>query len=152
MSMVQSLLRLADETARNGAKNATFKRRAVSTAYYAVFHAVAEICAREMLGGARTDSYEFERVYRALEHGSLKNVFNNPPLSTNPKLGPIGRLIAQLQSERHRSDYLPKRKLYTAKICAQHIASAKLAISLLEGLGKEDRTILAVSLLFKNRP
>ncbi|WP_457795852.1 hypothetical protein [Methylocystis sp. S23] len=151
MTMVQSLLRLADETAKNGAKNATFKRRAVSTAYYAVFHAIAEMCAREMLGGVRTSSYEFERVYRALEHGSLKSVFNGPPLNADMQLKQLGILIAQLQSERHRSDYLPMRNLYTAKTCAQHLASAKLAITLLEGLSREDRKALAVTLLFKNR-
>jgi uncharacterized protein (UPF0332 family) len=152
MSMVQSLLRLADDTARNGARNATFKRRAVSTAYYALFHAIAEMCARELLGGASANSYEFERVYRALEHGSLKNVFNTPPLNANLQLKQIGVLVAQLQSERHRSDYLPMRRLYTAKTCAQHLASAKLAIALLEGLGRDERKALAVSLLFKNRP
>lgn len=152
MSMSQSLLRLADETARNGAQNAAFKRRAVSTAYYAVFHSIAELCAREMLGGARADSYEFERVYRSLEHGSLKSFFNTPPLSANAQLRPIGMLVAQLQSERHRSDYLPMRRLYSSKTCAQHLASAKLAVALLEALGKEDRKTLAVTLIFKNRP
>jgi len=152
MSMVQSLLSLADNTARIGAKNATFKRRAVSTAYYAVFHAIAELCAREILGGARTNSYEFEKVYRALEHGSLKSVFNAPPLNANVQLKQLGILISKLQSERHRSDYLPKRKLYTAKTCAQHLASAKLAITLLEALSRDDRKALAVTLLFKNRP
>lgn len=151
MSMVESLLRLADDTAKNGAQNAAVKRRAVSTAYYAVFHAVAEMCAREMLGGAKADSYEFERVYRALEHGSLKSVFNTPPLNSSPSFRAIGTLVAQLQSERHRSDYLPMRRLYTVKTCAQHLASARLAITLLEGLGKEDRKTLAVTLLFKNR-
>jgi hypothetical protein len=150
--MVHSLLRLADDTARNGAQNATFKRRAVSAAYYAVFHAVAEMCAREILGGARPDSFEFERVYRSLEHGSLKNVFNNPPLNASPQFQAIGTLVAQLQSERHRADYLPMRRLYTAKTCAQHRASARLAIALLEGLSKEDKKTLAVTLLFKNRP
>jgi uncharacterized protein (UPF0332 family) len=149
--MVHSLLRIADDTARNGAQNATFKRRAVSTAYYAVFHAVAEMCAREILGGSRADSFEFERVYRSLEHGSLKSVFNNPPLNSNSQFKAIGTLIAQLQSERHRADYLPMRRLYTAKTCAQHLASARLAIALLEALGKEDRKTLAITLLFKNR-
>jgi hypothetical protein len=152
MSMVQSLLRLADDTAKNGAQNATFKRRAVSAAYYAVFHAVAELCAREILGGVKSDSFEFERVYRALEHGSLKNVFNNPPLNASPQFKQIGILVAQLQSERHRADYLPMRRLYTAKTCAQHLASARLAVTLLKDLGKADRKTLAITLLFKNRP
>jgi hypothetical protein len=152
MTMVQSLLRLADDTAKGGPQNATFKRPAVSTAYYAVFHAVAELCAREILGGARTGSYEYERVYRALEHGSLKSVFNNPPLSLNPHFKAIGALVVQLQAERHRSDYLPMRRLYSVKTCAQHLASARLAVSLLENLGREDRKTLAVTLLFKNRP
>jgi len=109
-------------------------------------------CARETLGGAKTNSYEFERVHRALEHGSSKSVFSAPPLNANIHLKQLGVLIAQLQSERHHSDHLPMRKLYIAKTCAQHLASAKLAIMLLDGLGREDRKALAVTLLFKNRP
>jgi uncharacterized protein (UPF0332 family) len=150
-STAERLLRHAEDTAESAGNSSILKRRAVSTAYYAVFHAIAKICAREFLPKARMDSFEFERVYRALEHGSLKTEFNKTPLKENPAIREIGVLVAALQSERHKSDYLPPRALYGANECKDHIQSARLALTKLGKLNAPDRRILAVSLLFKNR-
>ncbi|MBI1868654.1 MAG: hypothetical protein HYS06_10250 [Methylocystis sp.] len=153
MPMADGLLRLAEETAERGSGSRTLKRRAVSTAYYAVFHAIASLCANEILPREKDKgSAEFERVYRALEHGSLKSEFQKAPLKDNARLKAIGALVLRLQSERHRSDYLPTQRLYTTKTCAEHLESARLAMTLLKGLDEQDRRTLAVSLLFKNRP
>lgn len=152
MTMAERLLWLAEKTAEMGAYSLTLKRRAVSTAYYAVFHALASLCANELLPGERAkDSKEYERVYRALEHGSLKHEFTKSPLKDHRRLREIGVLVIKLQSERHNSDYMPTRRLYTKKTCAEHLASAKLVMTLLDTLNEEERRVLAVSLLFKNR-
>jgi uncharacterized protein (UPF0332 family) len=45
MTTVERLLALAAELAETSGKSLTLKRRAVSTAYYAVFHALAKLCA-----------------------------------------------------------------------------------------------------------
>jgi|SRR5947209_1126070 hypothetical protein len=151
MTMAERLLWLAEDMAKRGAHSLTAKRRAVSTAYYAVFHAIASLCVREILPGEDKQSAEFERVYRALEHGSLKTEFSRRPLSSNTALRPIGDLVIQLQSERHRSDYSPTRRLYSIKTCMQHIQSARLAMKLLNQLGAQDRRVLAIALLFRQR-
>ena len=54
-------------------------RRAVSTAYYAMFHLLAKTCADGMLGGvnASRSNRAWRQVYRALEHGSAKNACKN---------------------------------------------------------------------------
>lgn len=45
-------------------------RRAVSTAYYAVFHALAHECADRFIGtGDQRSEAAWTQVYRALEHG-----------------------------------------------------------------------------------
>jgi uncharacterized protein (UPF0332 family) len=53
MTMVERLLALAEELADKSGKSLTLKRRAVSTAYYAVFHTLAKLCADELLGRLR---------------------------------------------------------------------------------------------------
>jgi hypothetical protein len=153
MTMVERLLALAEELAENSGKSLTLRRRAVSTAYYAVFHALAKLCANELLGG-RIDlrSPEYIRVYRSLEHGTLKTAFNAPPLNRVATLQKIGSSAVELQSERIRSDYLPPQSLYTRDQCRDLVESAKSAIGAIAGLSQNDRRSLVVSLLFKNRP
>lgn len=49
-------------------------RRAVSTAYYALFHALARNCADLFVGtGDARSKGAWSQVYRALEHGFAKN-------------------------------------------------------------------------------
>ena len=153
MTMVERLLALAEELAENSGKSLTLRRRAVSTAYYAVFHALAKLCAHELLGD-RIDlrSQEYVRVYRSLEHGTLKTAFNAPPLNRVVTLQKIGSSVVELQSERIRSDYLPPQPLYSRDQCRDLVESAKSAIGAIAALSQGDRRSLAVSLLFKNRP
>jgi uncharacterized protein (UPF0332 family) len=149
MTMIERLLELAHTLAEDGAHSLTLKRRAVSTAYYAVFHALAKLCADELLE-ARGSS-EYERVYRALDHGTLKNAFNSQPLNQIPEIKKIGNRAVELQSERVRSDYLPSRRLYTKNQCLDLVSSARIAVGSLGRLSAEHRRTLAVHLLFKNR-
>jgi hypothetical protein len=153
MTMAERLLWLAQETARMGAHSLTLKRRAVSDAYYAVFHAIAAACASELLPNEKPQkSRNYERVYRALEHSSLKNEFNRPPLRDYKRLRELGVIVTDLQRERHNADYLPTRSLYSIQSCNGHINSARTAMELIRTLNAEERKVLAVSLLFKNRP
>jgi hypothetical protein len=153
MTMVERLLALAEELAEKSGKSLTLRRRAVSTAYYAVFHALAKLCADELLG-ARFDmrSEEYIRVYRSLEHGALKTAFKAPPLNRVAALQKIGNRVVELQSERIRSDYLPPQSLYTLGKCRDLVESAKSAAGAIAALSQSDRRSLAVHLLFKNRP
>ncbi|MFO1101701.1 MAG: hypothetical protein U1E20_02215 [Methylocystis sp.] len=149
--MDDGLLTLASETAGLGRRNSPLKRRAVSTAYYAVFHAVAKLCADELLPGADRGSEEFEKAYRALEHSSLKRAAQNFAPSQS-RLREIGNLIAELQSERHKSDYLPiERHSYSVRKCSELIDSARIAMQKLRELDASERRILVVALIFKNR-
>jgi uncharacterized protein (UPF0332 family) len=154
MTMAERLLWLAEKLANEGTHSLTLKRRAVSTAYYGVFHALASLCADSILTGAdRLDrqSTEYERVYRALDHGPLRTAFSNEPLKGSAIYREIGDLVVRLQSERHRSDYLPTRRLYTSAECSLLIDSAKTAVRLLNKLDASQRKVLAICLLLKNR-
>ena len=71
--LVGDLLSLADGLARQkgrpSLRQAAF-RRAVSTAYYALFHALCTICCDGLIRWSRTDLVD--RTYRALDHGTAR--------------------------------------------------------------------------------
>lgn len=153
MTMIERLLALAEQLAETSGKSLALKRRAVSTAYSAVFHALAQLYADELLGHTSDRrSTEYERIYRSLEHGALKKAFKEEPLRRTPALEKIGNRVAELQSERVRSDYLPSRALYTRDQCLDLVRSAKSAVRSIGELSTTDRRTLAVFLLFKTRP
>ena len=152
MNMVERLLMIARELEVMGKRSAILKRRAVSTAYYAVFHALARCCADELWGASGRASKEYERVYRALDHGPLRAAFAAAPLKDHPALAEIGGYVLVLQSARHRADYLPPAKLFTSAQCSELVLTAKTAVAEIDSLSAVDRRVLAVHLLFKNRP
>lgn len=91
-------------------------RRAVSSAYYAVFHLLAEEAAAQAT--TATPRGLSQRVQRALEHGEMKQaaqsfedkklpdhikVLLSAPLSVELKA--VARSFVQLQELRHKADY-----------------------------------------------
>jgi uncharacterized protein (UPF0332 family) len=146
-TMVGRLLDLADQLAREGARSSALRRRAVSTAYYAVFHALAKSCANILLPSVDRGSEVYERVYRALDHGTLKKAFPKDRKS----LRNIGDLVVRLQSERNRADYLPPRSVFTREEVRVLVDQARAAVGEIEHLGDDDRADLATWLLFKSR-
>ena len=153
-SMASRLLDAADTLLREGRRSNAFRRRAVSTAYYAVFHALAKLCADYVTRSARRATDEYGRVYRSLEHGVLKNAFAQPPLKDNQKLSDIGAIVVRLQAERHRADYLPPiAGIFSRDIAQELVEQAREAVAELESLkpqNKDCRT-LATSLVFRER-
>jgi uncharacterized protein (UPF0332 family) len=153
VTMVSRLLDAADTLIKEGTRSSAFKRRAVSTAYYAVFHALAKSCADSLLPSVDRSSDEYLRVYRALEHGSLKAAFSaKGPLKDRESLRKIGDLVVPLQSERHRADYLPPIKNVLSRDKARELVNqARKAVQEISSLSSEDRRTLATWLLFKAR-
>jgi uncharacterized protein (UPF0332 family) len=151
-SMVSLLLEAADTLLKERPRSSAFKRRAVSTAYYAVFHALAKLCAENLLHSVDRTSDEYSRVYRALEHGSLKTAFGREPLRDHVVLRKIGDLVVALQSERYRADYLPPVKnVFSQQEIRKLTDQARLAVSEIEALNSQDRCTLATCLLFGAR-
>ena len=145
------LMLCAEAYLQAGNRDALGDRRAVSTAYYAVFHNLAQLCADELLGKSRRRSDEYERIYRAPDHGQMRAAFSTHPLRGNVTLQAIGLQILQLQAERHRADYLPLRRIYSPLQCAEIVRQARATIAEIAGLSPDDRRILSICLLFKNR-
>jgi hypothetical protein len=152
--MVERLLDLADDMIRQSPRSSAVKRRAVSTAYYAAFHSLMRTCADAILPDTPSGTKEYERVYRAIDHGSLKNAFSagKGALKDVAALREIGELIVPLQSARINADYSPPRiGFYEGTEAQDHLARARNLIKRLDALSREDRIVLAVNLIFKDR-
>ena len=84
-------------------------RRAISTAYYAMFHALARNNA-DVLMDAPNNQLTAEAwiaAYRGLDHGHARARLqqNRPKLSADAQ--DFADLFCELQSERHNADYNP---------------------------------------------
>ena len=86
-------------------------RRAVSTAYYAMFHFLANSNANALIGDPTNDNdaMAWNRAYRALEHGDARRRFRH-----TGHMDPFPRVVKEfaatfnrLQGERLTADYNP---------------------------------------------
>lgn len=152
-ALTHDMLAVAEALARQqGTANVrqACMRRAVSTAYYAVFHALAYICADRLVGWSRTTV--LPPIYRSLDHGAVRNRLNgNDARRIDQTLPRIGGLFIQLQEERHRADYSPPAPLFNQTQTLGLIGDARDAIALIEGLDAKARLELAVLLVSRQR-
>ena len=127
-------------------------RRAVSTAYYALFHALARMCADELVGGSHWRTEEWSRVYRALDHRTAKTVLSGAgAASLSPFARSVGASFSELQERRHEADYDPA---FFSFYFDETDALIELAANAVGNLGKlttEQRRALAVMLVIRTR-
>lgn len=145
-------------TARRLAKASALKprqadlKRAVSTAYYALFHAMAKNAADTVVGsGLNRAERAWVQVYRSMDHGFAKNACKEVR-----NLGFPDGLIAcadefvSLQEARHSAYYDPTYSLSRAEALTW-VERAELAIKKLKGCDLTDRRAFAVQVLLKRR-
>jgi uncharacterized protein (UPF0332 family) len=127
-------------------------RRAVSTAYYALFHAIAKDAADLLVGvGAERSDKAWEQIYRSLQHGEAKNAcegYRN--LMPEPPFKFCAATFVTLQQKRHEADYDPSFRILRTE-AIELIDLAELAIANLKASPKQDRREFAVALLMKRR-
>jgi hypothetical protein len=129
-----------------------FMRRAVSTAYYAMFHALARLCADQLIGGTHWKTGAWSRVYRALEHKAAKSILRSAEVAgLAPAIAAFGEAFAVLQERRIQADYDPVPFRYYFNETASLIDLAKTAIEGLNALSPDECRALAALLLFRQR-
>ena len=151
-NLIATARALAD-TGRRGRPRQTDLRRAVSTAYYALFHCLAACCADLLVGGSGADrsATAWERTYRALEHGVARRRCRSDTIKEFPdSIRQFADVFLDLQAKRHQADYassgnLPKR------IVLQDIIAVADAITLFQQVPAKDRRAFAVYLLLNLR-
>lgn len=148
------LLDVANDLSRRTGRRPreAFMRRAVSTAYYAMFHALARLCADQLVGGTHAKTKPWARVYRALDHKSAKNALRSAEAAElASEIVAFGEAFALLQERRYQADYDPAPFRYYFNQTSALINLAATAIHGLNSLGVDERRALATFLLFKQR-
>ena len=127
-------------------------KRAVRTAYYALFHALARQCADLLVGvGPDRSNGAWAQVYRSLEHGVAKNSCKTAA-STGFPIGIVNfaNTFVSLQEERHRADYDPDAR-YTRPDVQVLISNAEQAIASLQPEARKHRRAFAVWVLMQRK-
>ena len=121
-------------------------RRAVSTAYYALFHALCRNCADALIGtvGANRSEPAWSQAYRSVNHGQARDRFRNGTVMAkfSPDIQDFGNVFLDAQRKRHSADYDPSYRAAKAAVLTD-IGSAEAAIGKLRSASMKDRRALA---------
>jgi hypothetical protein len=113
---------------RSGAPRQADLRRAISSAYYSLFHFCLSAVADEFVGVSQRTSSRYALVYRSVDHRGLKDLCaearkQTPPAKYVPYF-PLGGFdldiqvfstaMIELQERRHQADYNPQPRFSTA--------------------------------------
>ena len=125
-------------------------RRALSTAYYAVFHCLAATVADALMGKGRGDAWH--QTYRALEHDSARRACKNMQAMRGfpPEVQSFAKTFVALQRARHQADYALDGRYAKPEVLVE-INEAEAAIARLEGADIRHRRRFAAHVLFKRR-
>ena len=126
-------------------------RRALSTAYYTMFHALAESNAN-LLEGSRNPANQdrWTTVYRSLRHARVENMLHGWPHLFSPSVRDFADLIANMKRQRENADYNPEA-LFSPQEVANRINQAEQAIASFMSASPEERTLAAMATLAGQR-
>ena len=127
-------------------------RKAVSAAYYAMFHGLANSNANTLIGA----SLQFRRLtawtqtYRALDHGFARGQINRGLAGFAPEIQDFGIEFVALQDQRHRADYDPNAE-FSRSETLRLINRAESAITAFTNADPTERKAFAAHALFRAR-
>ena len=131
-ALLTAARKLARQTGSGRPRQAEL-RRAVSTAYYAVFHELAREAADTLVGKAnrRTIPRAWAQVYRALNHGRVKSACRSDAFKNRfpDKIRSFGDGFIALQVKRHDADYDPRLPRLSLATVLDDIATAEQIIA-----------------------
>jgi uncharacterized protein (UPF0332 family) len=136
-------------------------RRAISTAYYGLFHCLVDQATCALLQQNRRNKTEFRIVYRSFDHNEMRIACDRatkqlPPefgiLEFCPELRLCARTFIELQKLRHEADYDPHARL-TRSDAQSTVARADVASNQLQlpSVPHDEKMLFFVTLRFKSR-
>ncbi|UWQ41759.1 hypothetical protein K3718_01325 [Leisingera aquaemixtae] len=128
-SLIQTAKKLLDEDHADISQ--ADLRRAISTAYFAAFHALARVSADSLVGDdhASRPNRAWVEVYRGLSHGSSKDACSKAKSIGFPEeIEGFADIFVQLQYARKRVDYDPTCRP-TKSEALQWVAIAEVSIN-----------------------
>jgi uncharacterized protein (UPF0332 family) len=129
-----------------------FLKRAISTAYYAAFDALASECANTLISSdARRTTRAWSQVYRALDHGTAKVACLQAGLRGFPiEIVNFADAFVRLQEARHDADYDPLSEFSRSEAVAL-IELSEAGISSLRQADAPHRRAFVAWVLLKRR-
>ena len=135
-------------------QSSTHLRRALSTAYYAMFHCLARVSADRLIRsrGAARDAAAWLHVYRSLQHRHAnRQCLDARALAAHPEvIQRFATYFAGLQEQRHQADTNPAAVFKTADV-RRRIHTAAEEIRLFEGASETDQAAFAAWVLLVAR-
>ena len=127
-------------------------RRALSTVYYALFHALAQNGADLLVGRTARNSLAWQRVYRGLEHNRAREACKNSETMNRfpAAIRHFGEMFVEMQQKRHQADYDPHANFLKSSV-TYDINTAEQAIKNFATVGDNLRRNFSVHVLFKSR-
>jgi hypothetical protein len=146
-----------------GAPRQVDLRRAISNAYYGLFHAASIAAADEFVGKTKQSEAIYALVYRSIQHRTLRQLCEDigrptipskyqpylPPRGLSHGLAVLARTVVDLQAKRHAADYDPMLRLSVVD-AQMAVRTAKLALTLFE-MVRRSRRVFLLLLLFPPR-
>ena len=152
-NLIQAARDLAESADVDDPHNSHF-RRAVSTAYYALFHCLAESSANLLAGEdpANRSRRAWRQTYRALNHGAVRNRRNRREFKTDfpQEIQDFAKVFVESQARRNRADYDPT-ELFSKLDAQSAIDDAEGAINDFMSIESGDRRNFALYLLLPIR-
>ncbi len=147
-----------------GAPRQADLRRAISNAYYAVFHAVVAQAADDIVGITHRASPRYGLVYRSIDHKSLRKLCEDakktalpakyskycPRGGFGPDLIALANAVVDLQEKRHLADYdtLFRVKMSDAVLA---VATGRTALDRFRNANRTSRKAFLSLLVFPPR-
>ncbi len=128
-------------------------RRAISAAYYAVFHSFCQNCAYTLVGTSKRNrpNRAWQHVYRGLDHGAARSACEAARNIGFPQLiKDCADTFVELQKQRHDCDYDPNIRVSRLEALAV-VKRATEAVRNLRNSPFNDRKAFAVQVLVKKR-
>lgn len=116
-------------------------RRSISTAYYAVFHGLAEVAANRLIGTSSSaqKTAAWARVYRALNHQTIKKACGlRDAQNYSQDLAVFVDLLPGLQELRQQADYDPSVRYKQAE-ALRAVNDAERALAGLQAAPRDEQ-------------
>ena len=130
-------------------------RRAISTAYYALFHCLAECCADMVVGGsgAARDRDAWRQVYRSLQHGTARNRCREREAMAKfpPEILDFANQFVRFQGLRNSADYDPDAEVMRRSQVIEYLDDAERVILRFPYAPIQHRRAFAVHVLMAAR-
>ena len=139
-------------------------RRAVSTAYYAVFHKLLRTAARRFMGEDQEESAGYALLYRSFDHQHMKVVceslnvsmlkaklqrqLGRKTVSTDMRV--LASNFAMLQERRHLADYDPCAAFLPSAV-ASIVYAAEEAIKAFDRVAPDEQTDVLALMMVKTK-